>query len=130
MDAYVFFDRRRTNQFCWWHLFVSKKWAHCLVLLDYEKQTLVCDCLAAGLFLTIEDRPIKEQSKLLKEFGCTAIVKITPNSFEQKFYWRGLITCVSVVKAALGIRKSSVLSPHGLFCYLMKNGGTLIFERK
>ena len=130
MDAYVFFDKRRTKHFMPWHLFCSKKWSHCLVLLDYGTETVVCECLASGLAV-IKDLSIAAQIRHWKDFNGTAIVKIpVPNDYEECFRLRGIMTCVSVVKAVLRINKPFILTPKGLFNYLKKHGGKVIYERK
>lgn len=130
MDAYVFFDKRRTSVFAPWHLFISPKWAHTFILIDYGKKTLVCDCLAGGLTF-FEDLPIKAQIEHWKRYEGTAVVKVPmPKEYEERFRFRGLITCVSIIKAILCINSPFIVSPRGLFHYLIKNGGTVIFERK
>lgn len=130
MDAYVFFDKRRTKRFMPWHLFCSKKWSHCFVLLDYGNETLVCESLASGLTV-IKDLSIVAQINHWKVFNGTAIVKVPlPTEYEECFRWRGIMTCVSIVKAILRINKPFILTPKSLFDYLKNHGGIIIYERK
>lgn len=129
MDAYIFFDKRRGPISAPWHLVCNRNWSHCLAVLDDGDKSIVCEQLAGGLAI-LKGSSIQEEIDHWKKFDGTAIVKYPmPKDFGTRFRWRGIMTCVSIVKAILRIENPFIVSPKGLFQYLVKNGGTIIFKK-
>jgi hypothetical protein len=59
--------------------------------------------------------------------GATCVVKIAiDQKFTGAYVPRGLLTCVSLIKAALGLKAWFVWTPEHLARYLLRSGGSLI----
>lgn len=61
------------------------------------------------------------------EEGATAVIKFPVlQQLEREFVFRGLLSCMTLTKALLGIRCWWLLTPYQLARYLLANGGSLV----
>lgn len=119
-----------------WTLFCSQAWRHCLMLVAIyhpwphafaRRYTMLVEPTAWGLHLDVLWQAPDEVAATYYQQGATAIVKQTVNLPPNRlFAIRGVISCVSVLKAALGIKNWRILTPYGLFAYLLRSGAELV----
>lgn len=120
----------------WWWLFTRRGWRHCWVIypIFYPAPGLLADEYTAkiehgldGLDHDIWWMDPETVAQGFLEIGVTAVVVIRVDSRTKCRYLRAeALTCVSAVKAALGLNAWWVQTPHGLFRYLMRRGGRLM----
>ena len=131
--AYVVFQQRQGRGF--WHAFTAPAWRHCWVMIPayWPEPGLMATCV------TMKVEPLKwgidtevwwEHPEIVAQAfldaGATAVVafpvKAPPT---EGFVFRGLFSCVVIVKAVLGVKNWRVWTPWQLFRYLLRHGGTL-----
>lgn len=132
--AYVVFqgaEHRRA-----WRIFTRRGWRHCYLIMpafypepstSAERLSMLVnpgtDHVAIDL---IRSSPAKLVEMALDE-GATCAIKIAiDQKFTGAYVPRGLLTCVSLVKAALGLGAWYVWTPEHLARYLLRNGGELL----
>lgn len=134
--AYVIFqgaEHRRA-----WRIFTRRGWRHCMVVLPihYPEQSLGADVFSLvinPLTWGVEtdvffEHPKRLVAEALAE-GATAVVKIRiDRRFDRDYVPRGLLTCVSLIKAILGLSAWYVWTPEHLARHLLRNGGELVRE--
>lgn len=131
--AYVVFMGAEHRRF--WRLFTRRGWRHVFIVLPaYRSASLggevisqvinpILHCVEADVFF---NHPAKLAQEALKE-GATAVIKIRiDRTFKRDYVPRGLFTCVTVVKAILGIAAWYVWTPEHLARYLLRHGGQLV----
>lgn len=122
-----------------WSFLNRPGWRHCLLLISIyfpaagvfaRRYTMVVNPCGWGLHVDVIWRTPEQ---IVAEFvaeGCTAVLQQTVElPPPQPFILRGVFTCVSVIKAALGLRNWRVVTPYGLFRFMLANGATVIFRR-
>lgn len=119
-----------------WRIFTRRGWRHCLLVLPvyYPDQSLsakrfslvinpVTWCVQSDVYFETPDRMAQEA---LRE-GATCVIKIPIDlAFDRDYVPRGLLTCVSLIKAILGISAWYVWTPEHLARWLLRNGGELV----
>lgn len=106
----------------WWEFFIHKKFTHCLALTEAGEGCVRLEPLAWGL-LTIY-HPICIDNYLLSvaKSDVTALLSVTvdyrchPKHMKRDI----LISCVSVMKAILLLKKPWIFTPFQLYKYLVK----------
>lgn len=128
--AFVVFQP--SSQPIFWDAFTSPAWRHCWLILpcSYPSPGLMADVYS------IKVEPVRwgidfavwwaEPEIVAREFykaGVTAIVQVDVDlpPKHSGFIPRGLPTCVTMVKAALGLRAWNVWTPKALFRYLLEH---------
>lgn len=119
-----------------WRLWTKPGWRHCFVLVtvyhpapSLHARRFLAKVEAFTGFLDVDvwwNSP-EDACRLLHENGATAIVKITVDLPPRRLWVpRGVITCVSVPKAVLGICNWRIVTPWRLFQHLLQTGGELV----
>lgn len=128
--AWVVFQGAEHRRF--WRIFTGRYWRHCFVIVPYyfPKPGLnakvfsqivnpITFCVKVGV---IDMHPQELAKKLLDE-GYTAVIKVpVDHDYKTDYIPRGLLTCVSLVKAIIGVRAWYVWTPKHLARYLVRNG--------
>lgn len=122
-----------------WRIFTRKGWRHCFVVIPiyYPEPSLTADVYSLVInpitfcirFDTVFMPPRKLVGMMLDEGYTAAIAVPVDHDYQTDYIPRGLMTCVSVVKAIIGIRAWFVWTPEHLARYLLRNGAELI-QRK
>lgn len=136
--AYVVFtsDRRWT----FWRWFLDPGFAHCWLMLPAAYPapglmstafTMKIEMLLWGLDTEVWFAPpdvvVAAFAKLPTVSAIVAYTFETPPPISRPLLGlRGLITCVGIVKATLGIENHRILTPKALFVYLVRHRGTII----
>lgn len=122
-----------------WRVFTRRKWRHCLIILPayYPAPGLMSDCYSIVInpitFCIRVDMVWQKPRELVDEMleaGYTAAFAVpVDHDYKKEYIPRGLLTCVSVVKALLGLQAWYVWTPEHLARYLARRGFDLI-QRK
>lgn len=119
---YIVFDKRRTRYATrWWHWIVSKHFAHCYLFTDIgDNKILRIEPLIWGTAVTVIDDHIENHLMTFAQSDVTAILSYTADYRKQSgVVRRGLITCVSTVKAILG-EKGLSITPYQMYKKMLK----------
>lgn len=131
--AYVFFQGAEHRQ--WWKIYTRRGWRHVFIVLPVHRgnslvdpvYSLIINPLLWGIDAEVYFHPPWKLAQEALENGATCVVKIAVDKrFDREYVPRGLLTCVSVVKALLGISAWFVWTPEHLARYLLRNGGQLV----
>lgn len=132
--AYVVFQGAEHRRF--WRVFTRRGWRHCLVILPVyyperslgaEQFSIVIDPLTWGVWCKVLFEAPRKLALDALEDGATAVVKYrVDQKFERDYIPRGLFTCVTLLKAILGLSAWYVWTPEHLARYLLRNGGQLL----
>lgn len=132
--AYVIFMGSEGRPF--WRIFTRRGWRHCAVIVpayypDYSLGSDVFSMLINPLSTHVEidlftTHPEAFCLKTLEE-GATMAIKVPVDHNPKRDYVpRGFLTCVSLVKAVLGLRAFSIITPEQLARRLILNGGQIL----
>lgn len=134
LTVYVVFHGSFQGGF--WTFLTPRPWRHCLLLMTIyfpepsvfaRRYTLVFEPTAWGLEMDVVWRDPEAVARDYWRAGCTAIVKTSVTVPPLRvFAVRGSITCVSLIKAVLGIFDWRIITPRHLFRRLMRDGGELM----
>jgi hypothetical protein len=118
-----------------WTFVTRPGWRHCALLMTLyypepnafaQRCTAQFSAVGSSIDLDVFWRTPENVAAEYARSGVTAIVKITVELPPARpFTLRGAITCVSVIKSALGIRDWKLITPRQLFLYLTRNGGEI-----
>lgn len=126
---YVVFDKKRHAFRRWWQLFTGKTFFHCFLITPINDNSCVkIEPLLGGIDVTVMPIPVEQYVAAFAEGDVTAIVSYTVNTVNLDGHsQRGLISCVSLAKALLWLKKSRLtLTPFQLYKLLLKKGGVPI----
>lgn len=113
---------RKADKWSWWHIFTGKKYAHCASFTPLVAGNwLFIDPTSGGIFIIeylsyqhiIND--LTRQFQVMLEIKTNYDKLYTPRA-------KGILTCVSVIKNMLGIKKWWIVTPKQLMKELYKNG--------
>lgn len=77
------------------------------------------------------DKHPQELAKELLDEGYTAVIKVpVDHDYKTDYIPRGLLTCVTLVKAIIGVRAWYVFTPKHLARYLVRNGCEIMKREK
>ena len=109
----------------WWMHFLKKGFYHCFVALGRQNEWLIIDPL---LHFTdvIMLRDVNIYS-FFKKRGYR-FIEVPLNEPHYKRLRVMPYTCVETVKRFIGVEKSMILTPYGLFCYLNKKNRKKILD--
>ncbi len=134
VTAYVIFHGSFLGGF--WTFTCPPAWRHCLMLVALyhpspnafaRRYTLRIEVLPWGLDYDVLWQTPEEVAEGYYKAGVTAIVRHTVELPPARmFAFRGVITCVSVLKAALAIKNWRIITPKQLFKHLIRDGGELV----
>lgn len=136
--AYVVFagaEHRRA-----WRIFTGRRWRHVMVIVPmyYPAPSLTADVYSIVInpltFAVRIDYVWKDPRALVDEMlneGFTAAIAVpVDHSYQVDYVPRGVLTCVSLVKAILGIKGAwYIWTPKHLARYLARMGGEIITRK-
>lgn len=131
--AFVVFQGGDHRRF--WRIFTRRGWRHCWIILPSQTND-------AGLFGNddaivvdpnigfIEIQGVKRSPRQVAdealEMGATCVIRVQVDRSQNPTYVpRGILQCVSLVKAVIGISAWQVWTPKHLARYLIRNGGQI-----
>lgn len=127
---YVAFSPVATRLMPWWvRLFTRDNFQHCYAFRDYNGITLIVNHIAPGLLVDATNVKAVECAKAIALQKGETIV-LFASRLKPRYTPRGMQSCVSVVKALLGLTAWRVWTPQGLYQYLIANGGVEICKAK
>jgi len=101
-----------------WDIFTRKGFRHCCAFKWNGFNWLLVDPLGQGLDITILNYTSEDDvPSIFRQAGWTVIRAKTIND---KFIFRGLMTCVTVCKQLVGIKACWVVTPWQLYNYIKK----------
>ena len=104
----------------WWMHFLKKGFYHCVVALGRQNEWLIIDPLLH--FTDVIMMPDVDIHAFFKKHG----YRFLDVPLNEPYYKRLRVmpyTCVEVAKRFIGVEKSLIFTPYGLFCYLNKKIG-------
>lgn len=127
---YVIFDQPRTNRFRWIRFFTGYLFSHCYAVTEAGEGVIIFEPLAWGLYCSYY--PIKLEAALedVMKSDTTALLSVTVEYIKSiDNVPRGLYTCVSSVKALLGLRKCPfTITPFQLYKRLCRHEGCIALK--
>lgn len=122
---YVIFEPRKTEPRRLFHFFVNRDFNHVYVMENYVDRQVVLEPMIGGLSLRVYARDVAMALDEIIAAGATAIVHYKqPLMFDTpRYYLRGMYTCVSAVKALLGLSGKYfwAVTPRQLYKRLLKD---------
>lgn len=110
----------------WWSFMNRTGFEHVDVFYavsDFRTVGIVYD--KTGLHATYHNgSPEALMQKVLQRRDCTCVIEVVRES-RAEYAARGMLNCVSAVKAALGMGWCTAITPHQLAKRLMRDGGVL-----
>lgn len=105
---------------CWYLSWLRPGWRHCFALADMPGLgSVMLNPVRGGLWVDYDQRSPAELAPL---FGASRVVRIEV-AFSGAQTLRGMYSCVSTIKAALGITRSWAVTPRQLYQELLARGG-------
>jgi len=133
-DAWIVFQGADHRQF--WRLFTKRGWRHCFVIvpaynpaagLMAGRNSVVIDPRTNHVSVDVLFMPPRDVvDHLLKEGAKCAIKFRVDRRGLRDYVPRGILTCVSVIKAICGISAWYVWTPEHFARWLLRNGGELV----
>lgn len=127
---YVIFEKPRSRGFRWWRLFTGNRFAHCWMITQAGEGIIYYEPLHWGMCCHYDETTLDHALTELAASDITALVSVTIDyRLCHEYQWRGLYSCVSQVKAALGLRKCYfTLTPFQLYKRLCKNDKAIVIK--
>jgi hypothetical protein len=135
LTAWVIFQGADHRRF--WRIFTRRGWRHCLVILPIYRQdadqlrpdvwSQVINPMSWGVQAEVYFERPHVLAQMALEEGATCVVKFPiDEKFDRDYVPRGLLTCVSMLKAILGVAAWYVWTPEHLARYLLRHGGKIL----
>lgn len=119
----------RAAAFRWWRLFTRGGFKHCFAtraIIEKGRVRYWLNVSAGVYWLDVSPLEIEEVGQnladVVTEGDMTPRILRWPFAPESRYYHRGLITCVSQIKYLLGLRCPRVMTPVGLYDWMVANG--------
>lgn len=126
---YVCFVGKEKNEHHWWHHITGEEFSHCFLFFQLnDTSTLVIDPRADAIVPNQWDLTIKDSVEFIKLKYLQAKIL----SFEVEYperalrNWRGIYSCVTILKGILNLRKFWIVTPKQLYAELIQNGAVTI----
>ena len=127
---YVVFDKPRSEGFRPWRLLTGKKFAHCWMLTAAGEGVIRYEPLHWGVACYYDAVDLNNILVQLAEGDTTALLSVTVDyRLCHEYQMRGLYSCVSQLKALLGMRKCCfTITPFQLYKRLCKQPKTIAIK--
>ena len=124
----VVFDKRREGM--GWrphHIFTTKEYNHVYLLAEMDAyKTLLIKPTLKCIHLDVWHCNLAMAGEHGRRYGVKKILDYSINyEAHEGYIFRGMYTCVSAVKNFLNIKQFSILTPHQLEQFLIKEGATI-----
>lgn len=107
----------------WWRPFRSPGWQHCLLIKPMRQGSVVVNGLASVVVIEWSEVPAVDcVAAMLRQFPGLRVLMLVDQTTGGVYSPFEPMTCVTAVKAALGIRAPWVVSPRGLYELLARRG--------
>lgn len=125
----VFADREGAARFApWWvRIFTCKDFRHCYVMQEQKLGICVTDPMGFSVRVSWFPVDIEQAAGIVAQIPQHRVVKLD-TVYPEAYRTRGLITCVSVVKAMAGVTGWWVITPRQLYRHLLKLPGATEIE--
>jgi len=133
VPAYVVFQRALPQQWRWWHLITGREWAHCWMMraeavgepgLLGEWITIKVETTPARVHIDVygghPDNLVAEAQVAMRTIDVLALT--IDIGGREEYCPRGPMSCVSLVKAMLGVWWPTVITPRQLHRKLVSLG--------
>jgi len=108
-----------TGTWTWWDLVTRKGYRHCFAFRWDGFNWILVDPMSCWLEVQVMPYgPDEDVPKKMEELGHEVLY--VRSSRENRFLWRGVLTCITVIKHLLGLRAWYVITPYQLKKYLCK----------
>ena len=128
--AYVVFSG--ADHSIWWRLFTRRGFRHVQMIIPASQNTsllsrdgrcILVNAMSFGVSIAIVDKSASEIVADCKQAGVTQVLAYPVKKyFKREFVPRGVLTCVSLLKAVMEINAWWVITPEQLARWLLKNG--------
>jgi len=135
--AYVVFQGAEHRR--WWRIYTRRGWRHCyLILPDHRPgaslfakpgSVVINPWVSCIRWDCLETSPQELCEDVLAEGATCAIALPVDQKFSGRYVPRGLLTCVSLIKAVIGCDAWYVWTPEQLAKWMLRHGGKMV-ERK
>ncbi len=127
---FVVFSHRSSHLTPWWvRLFTRNNFQHCYAFREYHGITLIVNHVAQGLLIDATNVKARDCARAwAADKGDTVV--LFASQLKPRYTPRGVQTCVSVVKALIGIGSPRIWTPQGLYDYLIKQGGIVLCRQE
>jgi hypothetical protein len=105
-------------------LFTSPGYRHCFVFTPSELGTLVLDPSWTGLAVSWSPAPPERIAQACLLHGHKVL--LLEQNHIQRYYSRGFITCVSIIKMTIGLKSWKIITPKQLFKAMLAAGAHII----
>lgn len=132
--AYVVFQGAEHRR--WWRIYTRRGWRHCyLILPAYEPNASLFARPASIVvnpwigYLRVDYLPETpgELCRRLLDDGATCVIELpVDQKFSGAYVARGLLTCVSLIKAVIGCNAWHVWTPEQLARWMLRHGGKMM----
>lgn len=132
--AYVVFqgaDHRR-----WWRIYTRRGWRHCYLIVPAHQPganlfakpgSIVVNPWVSYLRIDyLPETPAAICKRMIEEGATCAIELPVDQKFSGAYVPRGLMTCVSLIKAAIGCNAWHVWTPEQLARWMLQHGGKMV----
>lgn len=115
-----------------WDVFTTKEYRHCWLFMDlgYESGSVLFEYRRG--WMVMEDYVLSAADILEVLKTCpeqTTVLRMALDPWERKKYSpSGLITCVSIIKAVLGVTQFWIMTPRQLLLHLRSLGAETVLE--
>lgn len=122
-----------------WRIFTKRKWRHCLVVVPFyypapsltaDVYSIIINPITFTVRLDVAFQEPRDVVNDMLDYGYTAAIAVpVDHDYKLDYVPRGLLTCVSLVKAIIGVRAWYVWTPEHLARYLARMGGEIITRK-
>ena len=124
----VIFCPAKSDDPHWTARLLHRDFAHCYLIRECGDGALVIDPLGWGIATRFEDKPFNDVVLHHAQDATACLLYVADYRFNTYAIGRAFYSCVSVVKAALGLRSGRLVqTPKALYKYLLtRRGASLI----
>lgn len=125
---YVVFSKRRVPRCYFWHWFLKPEFSHLYLVREApDGNVMLIDPLKWGVAVQFTQTPIDDYLLGVSHHATAVLGYIADYRRTFTFVPRGLYTCVTIVKAVLGL-KAMTLTPFGVYRQLLRNPLTTVIK--
>ena len=132
--AYVVFQGAEHRR--WWRIYTRRGWRHCWLILPATEPgaslfarpgSILINPWISCLRVDYSTQSPEALCRQMLADGATCVVEFAVDQkFTGAYVPRGLMTCVSLIKAAIGCNAWHVLTPEQLARWMLRHGGKLM----
>lgn len=116
----------------WWRMFTPRGFRHVQLIIpadgdrnlfDQSGQCIVVNATSYSVTVNLFDKRARELADDFLDAGATMVLTwFVDVGFTREFIPRGFLTCVSIVKALIGVNVWYLITPDHLARWLIRNG--------